>query len=371
MKVVFRSDASLQIGTGHVMRCLALADALKAKGTDCQFICRAHEGNLIDLIRSKSYITHSLPITHREGLCISPSATDTPSIDLAHAHWLGATQEQDVAACTPLLATQCPDWLIVDHYALDVRWERALAPYCRQVMVIDDLADREHVCDLLLDQNWHSEQTSQRYDLLLEPVTPRLLGPQYALLKPEYSQLRCLMLPRNGKIGRVLVFIGGSDPTQETQKVLNALMAEEFATLQLDVVIGSNYLDPDGIEALAAKRPATVLHRSLPSLAGLMARADLMIGAGGSTTWERMCLGLPCLVISIANNQTASQQALMAAGYSKFLGKMNTVDENMIANALRQAMKDPKHLIQLSRRCLALVDGEGVNRVTQHLLSRI
>ena len=232
-------------------------------------------------------------------------------------------------------------------------------------MVIDDLADRPHECDLLLDQNWHAELTTQRYDSLLSPETMRLLGPEYALLKPEYRQLRFLLPPRDGLVRRMLVFMGGSDPDNQTAKVLHALMAEDLSALAVDVVIGANHPDIPGVAALVRARPGTVLHQNLPSLVGLMARADLMVGAGGSTTWERMCLGLPCLVISIAHNQTATQRALMAAGCSRFLGEMSQVSFQTITNAVRWAMCHPMQLIEQSRLNQSLVDGNGANRVAK------
>ena len=365
MKVAIRADASLQIGTGHVMRCMTLADELTARGAQCQFLCRAHEGNLIEFIRGKGYIVHALPLEHQASAGPIDILPESPP--LAHSHWLGTTQAKDAADCAPILATQRPDWLIVDHYALDEHWESALASHYRKLLVIDDLADRAHNADLLLDQNWHGEQTAYRYDERVPSRTIKLLGPHFALLKPEYSRLRVLMPPRDGMVGRVLVFLGGSDPTNQSEKVLKTLSANEFSGLLVDVVIGVNHPDPDGMASLAALRPATVLHRNLPSLAGLMARADLMISAGGSTTWERMCLGLPCLAISIESNQTATQHALMKAGYSDFLGHMGEVDDKVIAQALSRALQSPARLIQQSISCQLLVDGQGAKHVAQHL----
>ena len=185
MKITFRTDASLQIGTGHVMRCLTLADALAARGAYCQFICRAHDGNLIEFIRRKGLTAHPLPA----GAALPRSPTDP-----THAAWLGATQAEDAEACAPILAAQRPDWLIVDHYALDARWERALAPHYRKLMVIDDLADRPHSCDLLLDQTFGRDAADYRP---LVPADCRLLcGSHYALLRPEFAALRPYSLQR-------------------------------------------------------------------------------------------------------------------------------------------------------------------------------
>ncbi len=359
MKIVFRVDASATMGTGHVMRCLTLADALAAQGADCHFISRENTGNLIDLVLQRGFKVYVLPF---DSDWIVP-ASSTP----AHAAWLGVDWRTDAELTKVGVGKTAADWLITDHYALDSRWEKALKPYCRKLMVIDDLADRSHVCDLLLDQNWHAEQTSHRYDSLIKPETVLLLGPEYALLKEEYSQMRSMARRRDGLVRKVLVFMGGSDPSNQTAKVLQALMAEDLSPLEVDVVIGTNHPDASGVATLVTLRPSTVLHQNLPSLAGLMASADLMICAGGATTWERMCLGLPSLVISIANNQTATQQALMAAGHSKFLGEMDKVPTEAIIDNVRWAMNHPKQMVMQSHLNQALVDGAGANRVAKRM----
>ncbi|MBV2181849.1 MAG: UDP-2,4-diacetamido-2,4,6-trideoxy-beta-L-altropyranose hydrolase [Castellaniella sp.] len=359
MRVVFRTDASLEIGTGHVMRCLTLADALVAGGATCQFICRAHPGNLADLIRQHGFTVHLLPLDGNWVL-------HDQSVPV-HAAWLGADWQTDAEQSLHALRGMACDWLIVDHYALDKDWELALKPCSRRLMVIDDLADRVHVCDLLLDQNWHGSQTPCRYDAVLAPTVIRLLGPEYALLKSEYGQLRSLMPPRDGQVQRVLIFMGGSDPHNQTAKVLRALMVEELSGLTVDVVVGANHPDPLGLAALVSARHATILHRDLPSLAGLMARADLMISAGGATTWERMCLGLPGLVISIADNQIAIQRALAGDGYCKYLGVMCQVDMGVIIDAVRWAIRHQSELIQQSESCQKLVGGSGTIHVVKHI----
>ena len=160
--IIFRADASLQIGTGHVMRCLTLADALTAQGAKCEFICREHPGNLIAYIQSKGYNVHSL------------SMGKTADTDLSYSKWLGSTQAQDAEACAPHLNKLQLDWLVVDHYALETRWETELTPYYRKLMVIDDLADRKHVCNVLLDQNLG--RTTHHYAHLVPTNCQMLLG---------------------------------------------------------------------------------------------------------------------------------------------------------------------------------------------------
>ncbi len=148
MRVIFRVDSSLKMGTGHVMRCLTLAQVLKDNGAKVEFICRKHKGNLIDKIRSSEFIVHELEV-------FEETEVDTR---LAHSHWLEATQQQDADDCIDILKAEKTDWLIVDHYALDEQWQKRLKPYYEKLMVIDDLADRKHQCDILLDQTFGRQQ---------------------------------------------------------------------------------------------------------------------------------------------------------------------------------------------------------------------
>ena len=371
MKIAFRTDASLQMGSGHVMRCLTLADALKAKGAQCHFISRAHPGHLLEVIHQRGYKVDSiLPPVILAQTAIKTIAIKVPDPqqEPAHAAWLGSAWQTDAQETAAILGDLQPDWLVVDHYALDQRWEEALAPHYRKLLVIDDLADRPHHCNLLLDQNWFSEHTASRYRNLVPLHCNCYLGPEYALLKPEYAQLRSNMPPRDGTVRRVLVFLGGSDPTNQTGKVLTALMQPSFAHLQVDMVIGQNHPDVEGIASQVAARPGSTLHQGLPTLAHLMSRADLMISAGGSTTWERLCLGLPGVVISVAANQTNTNIALMNAGYIDFLGEMNEVSVSNIADAVLHSLANAATLKAQSSLGQKLVAGDGARVLCERLL---
>lgn len=364
MKVVFRTDASRQIGTGHVVRCLALADELRARGLESRFVCRMHPGNMVAAIRQRGYDVMELPAGPVHPQLMPEAGSSEP----VHADWLGSVWVQDAEQTLRAMQAIKPDLLVIDHYAIDSRWEEILRPHVRRMMVIDDLADRRHECDFLLDQNWFGGDMSGRYQGMIPADSVTMLGPGYALLKPEYAALRVLMPPRDGEVRRVLVFMGGSDPTNETGKVLDALAQPGLAHLLVDVVIGVNHPDPQEIIRKATGRPATHVYSGLPSLAGWMARADLMISAGGTTSWERMCLGLPAVVISIAANQTATNIAMQAAGYIDFLGESAQVSTEMIADAIHRCLQEPERLRQMSRRCQDLVPGTGAERVCDFVL---
>ncbi len=331
------------------MRCLTLADALRSEKTAIHFISRKEPGDAIGIIQARGYAVYTLP-PHAQAVEVSP--------------------EEDAKECLPLLDHLKPDWLIVDHYRLDKTWQQPLRRQCRQLMVIDDLANRVHDCDLLLDQNWFAADTDCRYANLVPSHCTQLLGPGYAMLQPEFSALRKLLPERDGDIRRILISMGGSDPTNETVKILQALMAPHLRHLAVDVVCGQNHPDMASVESAALERGATRVYSQLPSLAGLMLRADFMIGAGGATTWERFCLGLPALVISTADNQYRPSLRLAEAGYIYFAGQDNEVTAKSLQRQITQIIHNTESCRLQSRAGQRLVSGAGTADVAS-VLTRI
>ena len=362
--ILFRCDASLSIGSGHVMRCRTLARELHRRGAAVTFLCRRQPGDLISLLEQE-FAVLALPeqaLASCEGL---------EGRDLYGA-WLGCSQHIDAAQCLQALADACitsASWLVADHYGLDARWEAQLraglaggdAP--PKMLVIDDLADRPHHADLLLDQNFFGEATEQRYQGLLPPHCRQLLGPHYALLGPEYTQLHPLVPPRT-ELRRVLVFFGGVDPANLTGRTLEALLDPGLADLAVDVVLGRQSPHRHAVAELVARREHTTLHGPLQSLAGLIARADLAIGAGGGTTWERACLGLPSLVVAIAANQLPFAQALDQAGHLQLLCDVASVTVEQIRSGLLARITQPAP----GRAGSPLTDGWGASRLALAML---
>ena len=356
---IIRCDASLLIGSGHVMRCRTLARELQRHGVQSTFICRRQPGDLISLLKQEFPVLvlpeHSLaPCEGLEGRSLYRS-------------WLGCSPEQDAAQCLEALAEagiKSASWLVVDHYGLDARWEEQLiagladCEAAPKLLVIDDLADRCHKADLLLDQNFFGQATTFRYQGLVPPQCRQLLGPHYSLLGPEYAQLHALV-PSRTEIRRVLVFFGGVDPANLTGRALEALLDPALSDLAVDVVLGLQSPHRHAVEKLVALRPHTTLHGPLPSLAGLIARADLAIGAGGATTWERACLGLPSLVVAIAANQLSFAEALDQAGYLQLLGDVISVTSEQICSALLAKLNEPL----TGARVTPLTDGWGASRL--------
>ena len=353
MKIVFRVDASTAIGTGHVMRCRTLATALKKHGANIQFITRAHPGHLGDMLARDGFPVILLP----QPLYIENTGND-------YAALLGVSQQEDAYQTIAVLENQRCDWLIVDHYGLDRVWEAQLYSHTRKLMVIDDLANRPHECDMLLDQNYIV--AGQERHLAWVPAHCKLLlGPRYALLRPEYAQHRATKVPRTGDITRLLVFMGGSDNANITGKILAALSAVQLAHLEVDVVIGPSFIHKAEVIAQASARPHTHIHGPRPHLADLMAQADLAVGAGGGTTWERLCMGLPSLVLSIAENQVPTCEALASSELIRYLGDAHKLDVAAIESALLEVLAVAGQLHALSTSYNSLVDGRGADRVAE------
>lgn len=355
MKVVFRVDASNRMGTGHLTRCRTLAEVLRGRGAEVRFICREHPGDLIETLSADTFPVVRLP---------APPASEATGEE--YALWLGVSQELDAAQSIAALNGERADWLVVDHYGLSRAWELAVRPHVTRILALDDLANRPHDCDLLLDQNFSSDGQNRYSRLVPESCRP-LLGPRYALLRPEYAAKRCELIRAAPEIRRVLVFFGGSDPANVTEKTLRGLSASELAHLSVDVVIGPNNHNLAALERLAAARPRTQLHPPQPHLADLIGQADLCIGAGGTTTWERMCLGVPTLIVSIADNQRPACRALHDAGVIHYAGHATDITDDQLRRQLIEFVTHADRLGQFRDRGLTLVDGLGALRVAESM----
>ena len=339
-----RADASLDIGAGHVMRCLALADALRERGARCRFICRAYPGNLLDLIRERGHEARALPTTEKN-----------------------TTNDDDAQQSLAALSDTSVDWLVVDHYSLDAGWERRLRAACRRLMVIDDLADRPHDCDLLLDQNLG--RNSADYANLVSADCKIFVGPQYALLRPEFASLRSYSLARRAspQLEHLLISMGGVDKDNATVKVLDALKDSPLpANCRITVVMGPHAPWLVQVQAKAAQmRWATEVLVSVQNMAKLMADSDFAIGAAGTTAWERCCLGLPALTIVLANNQEHGARALHVAGAVLLIDDQNEVESGLMANV--PLFQRPELLQEMQRACCSITDGTGAFQLAEEL----
>ena len=331
-RAAFRCDAGAALGGGHLMRCLTLAAALAARGWRVEFLCRELPGAGLVRVEAAGF-----------GL-----------------HRLGDDRPETVRAC---LEADPPGWLIVDHYALDAAFERAACPPGWRVMVIDDLADRDHDCALLLDQT--PGRVAADYDGRVPQASRRLTGPDYALLRPAFAVARPVA-PAAGALRRVLVSLGAADPSNATGAVLAALSGRR--DLDVTVVLGAGAPHLVAVAGqVEARGPAGRLLVEHRDMAGLMARQDIAIGAGGMTALERAAVGLPALIVTLADNQLLAARALHAAGAARLIGDGRAPGwEGVILPAL-DALGAPQARIAMAQAGLDLVDGRGASRVAEAL----
>ena len=336
-RIVFRADASLEIGTGHVMRCLTLAEELRRRGVQCEFVCRDLPGN-----RNAEVQRRGFPI----------EVGDVPRFEGASA--------------------SCPEaaWLVVDHYALDAQWERQLRPFARRIMVIDDLADRPHGSELLLDQTLG--RTPGDYAALVPEGCRLLCGPEFALLRPEFAALRPGSLARRAaRVGeRILVSMGGIDKDNATGCVLEALSVCGLPDeAKVTVIMGSRapWLEQVRAQAAALPCPAEIAV-DVDDMAERMASSDFAIGAAGSTSWERCCMGLPAALVVLADNQEKVCRELVAAGAAFELGAPEDIDRTL-PSIIARMIREPAELHRMSVAAAAVCDGRGAARVADALLA--
>ena len=333
-----RVDSSERIGSGHLMRCLTLAERLRKDGAEVHFISRDLAGSLHRLVEEHGFPLHFLP-QHEE----DPNLT-------GYAAWLTVPQVVDADETGEILSRMQPvNRLVVDSYALDAVWEQRLRPLVREIFVIDDLANRPHECDILLDQNFYREMW-HRYDGLVPPTCKLLLGPSHALLREEFYEAREHLRERDGILCRILVFYGGSDATGETEKAIRALVQLQLSSVAVDVVVGGSNPRRASIETLCAAHDFLHYHCQVSNMAELMAHADLCLGAGGTTTWERCFLGLPAIVTAVAENQIQICEDCAEADYIRYLGRWDEVTVGDIAAAVQKCIM-PQTLREMQRSC--------------------
>ena len=351
MHVAFRTDSSTSLGTGHLFRCITLANALRGRGASISFFCCELPGNLISSVEEMDFPVHRLPFGSA-----SPSSG---ARNIRHAHWSGISWENDLADTLGILpGNRKFDWMVVDHYALDARWEAKIRPHADKIMVIDDLVDRPHDCDLLLDQNFH-ENPDPRYVGLVPEHCRRILGPRYALLRPEFTDARKTLRDRDGIVRRILVFFGGSDVTNGTGKALEALRRLGRPDIAVDVVVGAANPHRDEIRELCTGMGNTKYHFRVRNMAELMAKADLALGAPGTATWERCFLGLPAITLVLAENQFHIAARVSRTGSIVDLGWNSAVDADLIAAAVHRLADDPGQLKRMSSQGIELMGGES------------
>jgi len=335
VNVAFRVDAGPGVGIGHFMRCLCLADHLREAGASIRVVSGGLPASLAQMLTDRGY--------------------ECAAID-------AAAQAVDAEETRVALADKTWNWLVVDHYALDERWEAALRGCAKQVLAIDDLADRQHDCDLLLDQNLSTEG-ERRYAGKVPARCRMLLGPRYALLREEFSRARAASVPRTGSIARTFISFGGTDEANWTAAAIEAVVAARADVGRVDVVIGREHGHRTDIESVC-RQHGFECHVQAADVATLMSAADLGIGAGGVTMWERCCLGLPALTLAIAANQQPGVREAARRGLV-YSPADEIMDRSALARHIACLAENPLLREMLSRNGMAVVDGQGAARVAR------
>jgi len=349
--IVFRADASRTIGAGHLSRCLVLADAWRACGARCVFLVRDRPGAQLSSVESRG---HQL---------IRFSACEDD------ASLLGVSDEcehQDVAAALAELDRR-PTWLVVDHYGVQVGWHRAFRSQCEHLLVIDDLADRAISADIILNQNLGARADAYHQ---WAPDARVLAGPTFAMLRPEFSEMRAFGLKRRIAPSRhVLVSLGGSDAMGLTSSIVAQLVAGPTAEASaITVVLGAAASEQrpaveDILRGYAGESRVIV---DAGNMAALMVEADLAVGAAGSSAWERCCLGLPAVTVVLAANQVPTAAALASCGAAVAVTAQAV---NCIGPRVSVLLGNPQRLRQMARCAGDVTDGEGARRVLDAMTS--
>ncbi|WP_396586916.1 UDP-2,4-diacetamido-2,4,6-trideoxy-beta-L-altropyranose hydrolase [Bermanella sp. R86510] len=345
MKVLFRADASLAIGSGHIMRCLTLASELDTKGIHVEFACAQKPGHLIELIKSKGFVCHSLPFDENSSDNFAVSDAD---------YTIG------------LLQLSKYDLVVVDHYELNDYWLKQVNQYTHKTLVIDDLANRFLSCDYLLNQNYGV--TEEDYFNLVAPHTKLLLGVEYSLLRNEFSEFRQQSLARNRQSEHktLLINMGGIDNDNITLQCLDSV--DDIAhkdNYSLKVIMGKNAPHVESIKERLQTLPIkSELIIDCQNIAYQMTHADIAIGAAGSTTWERFCLGLPSILVPIADNQRVFINALAADNLAI---KVEMPEISNLAKIINDTNLD-NTITMLSDNTRALIDGSGAQKVADIIM---
>ncbi|WP_339521365.1 UDP-2,4-diacetamido-2,4,6-trideoxy-beta-L-altropyranose hydrolase [Pseudomonas sp. EL_65y_Pfl2_R96] len=352
MRVLIRADASPTIGSGHIARCLTLARVLRKQGAHVAFACRLLPGHRLDNLASEGFETFALPDRYRD--------EDPQQAIESMLPW-----QADIAALAQALEGHTAfDWIIVDHYGLDHHWQTAARRWAPRIAAVDDLATRQYRVDLLLNQNLSG--TPESYGSLLTPDCQTLLGPRFALLRDEFC---CPAIEIKPRARRVLVNFGGFDAAMQTHHAMLALA--DFHELEVDFVAGADNPAWEQMQTLADYRPNWRLHSFVGDFYRLMTEADLFVGAGGGTSWERAAMGLPTICIAVSNNQQANGEVMATSGAHVFLGNREQVSVEQLRQAIGFVVGNQGVRQSLADRSRQLVDGRGALRVAAALAGAV
>ena len=335
-RVLFAANAGPEVGGGHIMRCLTLARALGERGATCTFLSGPGVGEVLGAF-----------------------APDMPRL---------AVDNIDTDTLMEATGFEAFDALVFDHYELTADDHRDVARG-RPTLVIDDLANRPLAADLIVDSG--PQRRTEDYDGLAPRSARLLLGPAYAPVRPEFAALRDQALARRtGPVERVLVSLGLTDVGGITGRVLDRLRPR-LGEVGLDVVVGSTAPGRAGLERLARRDPRLVVHVDTPDMARLAAEADLAVGAAGSSIWERCTLGLPSVMVVLADNQRPAARALEAGGAAFIVEAADPQFDTAFDHAFLRLFASEAARVKMAAKCAEVCDGLGAARTADAFLDLI
>ncbi|XQW85878.1 UDP-2,4-diacetamido-2,4,6-trideoxy-beta-L-altropyranose hydrolase [Thalassotalea piscium] len=353
INIAVRVDSSYQIGIGHVMRCITLAAEIKKQiKADIIFLCRAAEGSVKNKIEAAGF----------EYIELS-AGIDDPTSTLQHGHWLRASQADDANEFIDALKAKNINYLdliIVDHYGIDHEWHKSVQNFTKKIFVIDDLGDRKHNCDYLLDQTFSCNNS--KYTQLVKEECQQMLGTQFALLRPEFEERKTSQKSDSA----LLVMFGGTDPDNLTLQALKVIRTlSHFKHVNVVLNDTAKYLTE--VSEYCRSNKLFSLHISPNNIAELMANSVLAIGAAGTTSWERCALGLPTVVVIQAYNQREIASNLKKAGVISYIE--STDIEKKLETEIRNWLIKLSSEYNIVDKCLAICDGKGAKRVAVRILN--
>lgn len=345
-RVLIRADAGSGIGYGHLVRCLSVAGELTRRGALVTVAIRSPSEGAAARIHTARAEIHRMP--------------SAPNVTRNIHNVIEAGAQKRDALETLEAGAGVWDAIIVDHYGLDIEWEAAVRGSTRKLIVVDDLANRRHHADVLVDHNWYGAGTSTRYSGILNADAVQLLGPRYCLLNVAYSQARPTRQPVHNPPQSVLVNFGGNDVAGQTLTATRAAL--DATTLDIEIVLGSKALITEELMTLVDSEPRVSLHVALSNLASLLGRVDLVMGASGTGTWERLCMGVPSIVTTVSDSQSGVTRALSDSGHCTWLGIATNVTTAHYAEALTAAEQQGVNAPP------AIVDGYGSARLALQII---
>ncbi|OUC13629.1 MAG: UDP-2,4-diacetamido-2,4,6-trideoxy-beta-L-altropyranose hydrolase [Alkalinema sp. CACIAM 70d] len=344
MRLLLRADASAQIGTGHIMRCLALAQAVQDHGGQVWFVVAQCPEQFPEQLRDR---------LHQEGFTVVQLAVDA-----------GTTA--DAQATIDHAQTLQVDSVAIDGYHFDAGYQQQLVQAGLRVLYFDDYGHGGHYsAHWVLNQN-SSAQVDWYRDR--DAATTVLLGTRYTLLRREFRAWRGWQRSHPTIARKILVTLGGSDPNNVTAQVLAALDQVNIDELEITVVVGGSnpHLSQLQQQIQRSRHQIQLLH-NVTKMPDLITEADIAIAAGGTTTWELALLGLPSLVIALAENQVEITKTLDAQGIAQSLGWYSELTAPQMAEAMEELCRNKPRRQAMGQAGQALIDGEGCDRVLMHL----